>query len=134
MTGAGAGRVGVEPGIVDSERGLAEADATDSGIGCVGSPLGFLCAVGFSFAGAGLVGGLVGAGGGVGAGRGLVGWGGGSEEVDAGVSLLDRCGRDPEGARELGWAGGWDSDAEAGAADSGMGCVGDPGGMLCAVG
>ena len=43
----------------------------------------------------------------------LFGWGGGSEEVDAGVSLLDRCVRDPEGARELGWAGGWDSDAGA---------------------
>ena len=36
------------------------------------------------------------------------GRGDGSEEVDAGVSLLDRCVRDPEGARELGWAGGWD--------------------------
>ena len=43
----------------------------------------------------------------------LFGWGGGSEEVDAGVSSLDRCVRDPEGARELGWAGGWDSDAGA---------------------
>ena len=46
MTGAGAGRVGVEPGIVDSERGLAEADAADSGIGCVGDPGGMPCAVG----------------------------------------------------------------------------------------
>ena len=36
------------------------------------------------------------------------GRGEGLEEVDAGVSFLDRCVRDPEGARELGWAGGWD--------------------------
>ena len=36
----------------------------------------------------------------------LFGWGGGSEEVDAGAGSLDRCMRDPEGARELGhWAG-----------------------------
>ena len=34
------------------------------------------------------------------------GRGDGSEEVDSGVSFLDRCVRDPEGARELGhWAG-----------------------------
>ena len=35
------------------------------------------------------------------------GRGGGSEEADTGVSLPGRCVRDPEGARELGWAGGW---------------------------
>ena len=43
----------------------------------------------------------------------LFGWGGGPEEVDAGAGLLDRWMMDPEGARELGWAGGWGSDAGA---------------------